>query len=97
MKEILIKPDAVVDLEDAAIWYESQESGLGVEFLLELDAAIDLAAEAPEHYEVLYQGIRRVLLQRFPFSVYFLFDMNAVEIIAVLHQHRTPLIWQSRI
>ena len=97
LNEIIINPDAVLDVEDAANWYESQEPGLGIEFLLELDSAIDLAAEAPDHYEVLYQGVRRVLLQRFPFSVYFVSNIQVIEIIAVLHQHRAPFSWQSRI
>lgn len=97
MKRVHIQPVAAIDIEETAIWYETQEPGLGIEFILELDAAIDLAVEGPENYEDLGLGIRRVLLQRFPYAVYFLLEKKAVEIIAVLHQHRSPFIWQSRI
>lgn len=97
MNQIKIQPVAARDAEEAAIWYESQQSGLGVEFVLELDAAIDRAAEAPENYEELYFGMRRVLVRRFPYSVYFLFGSETVEVIAVLHQHQAPSSWQSRI
>ena len=77
--------------------YEAQRAGLGVEFVLELDAAIERAAVNPEAYAIQYHGARRVLIRRFPYSVYYLVESGAVEIIGVLHQHRLPQAWQSRL
>jgi plasmid stabilization system protein ParE len=61
---------------------------LGIEFLLELDAAIERAAEAPLAYASLFLEARRVLLRRFTFAVYFLYENEVVEVIAVQHQQR---------
>lgn len=97
MNQIQVQPLAVLDVEESAIWYEAQEIDLGLEFILEIDAAIDYAVEAPKHYEEIYFGVRRFLLKRFPYAVYFLFENNTIEIIAVLHQHQSPTTWQSRI
>lgn len=69
MKELRIQPAAVEDAETAAKWYEAQRPGLGIEFILELDAAIEKAVETPEAYELKYRKVRRVLMRRFPYAV----------------------------
>ena len=45
-----IQPSAEAEADEAAAWYEAQQPGLGMEFLLELDAAIERAAETPVAY-----------------------------------------------
>ncbi len=61
MNQIQVQPLAVLDVEESTIWYEAQEIDLGLEFILEIDAAIDYPVEAPKHYEEIYFGVRRVL------------------------------------
>lgn len=97
MTRVHVRPEAVTDVEEAIAWYEEQQPGLGVEFLLELDSAIDLAAESPKLYQVQYRNVRRILVRRFPYAVYFVCDDDVVEIFAVLHQRRNPAAWQSRV
>jgi plasmid stabilization system protein ParE len=96
LKDLHIQPAAVRDAETAPKWYEAQRPGLGIEFILELDAAIEKAVEAPETYELKYRKVRRVLMRRFPYAVYFVLERNVVEVFAILHQHRDPTTWQSR-
>lgn len=80
----------------AATWYESQQGNLGVEFLLELDLAIERAAEKPNGYAMQFREVRRVLLRRFPYAVYFVYGTEILEVFAILHQHQDPSTWQSR-
>jgi plasmid stabilization system protein ParE len=96
LTRVSIQPGAEADANEAAAWYEAQQPGLGIEFVLELDAAIERAAEAPLAYEAIFGDLRRVLLRRFPYSVYFVFERELVEVFAVLHQQRAPSRWQSR-
>jgi hypothetical protein len=44
-----IQPLAQIEVEIAAQWYEEQRPGLGLEFVLELDAALERAARSPEN------------------------------------------------
>jgi plasmid stabilization system protein ParE len=55
---------------EAAAWYETQRPGLGVEFIAEIERCVDAAAERPATYEAIDKDIRRVVANRFPFSVY---------------------------
>jgi len=80
----------------AATWYEAQRPGLGVEFILQLDAAIERAGQFPEGYATQYRETRRVLMRRFPYAIYFMFENGVVEVFAILHQHTDPSLWQMR-
>jgi plasmid stabilization system protein ParE len=97
LNPVHIQPPAYADAEEAAAWYEEQRTGLGVEFVLELDAAIERAAESPESYAFQHREARRVLLRRFPYAVYYVFEHRAVEVFAILHQQRKPSRWRSRV
>jgi len=63
--------EADLDVVDAVAWYEGQRSGLGVELLMELDAVMQRVVQGPLQFPEIKDGIRRALLQRFPYSVYF--------------------------
>jgi plasmid stabilization system protein ParE len=96
LKPVNIQPRAEAEADEAAAWYEAEQPGLGIEFLLELDAAIERAAEAPLAYAPVFMDARRVLTRRFPFAVYFIYEYDVVEIFAILHQRRATSLWQSR-
>jgi plasmid stabilization system protein ParE len=97
LNRVDIQPQARADAEEAAVWYEAQRPGLGIEFILELDAAIERAAESPAVYARQHAEVRRVLLRRFPYAVYFVYQGQVLEILAVLHQHRSPRLWRTRL
>ena len=85
-----------VDLDVAATyqWYEAEQAGLGSEFLEELDASYDRIVDGPFKYRDLESGIRRALLRRFPYAVYFAVEADVVVVLAVLHVSRDPAEWQ---
>ena len=67
-----------------------------LEFLAELRAAYDRIADGPLQDQNLQSGIRRALLRRFPYAVYFAVEADAVVVLAVLHVSREPAEWQRR-
>ena len=90
------RDEAELDIIDAVAWYEEQRAGLGGEFLIELDAVMQRVAQTPLQFPQIKHGVRRALLNRFPYSVYFLASDEMVDVIAVVHQHRDPRIWEQR-
>ena len=93
---IIIRPEAENDINTAYEWYESQRAGLGKEFAQELSASMDRIMESPRIYSELYQGIRRALLRRFPFGVYYLFNDEKIIVLSVLHLAMDPVKWKRR-
>ena len=95
-RELHTRDEAELDVIDAVAWYEEQRSGLGGEFLIELDAVMQRIVQSPLQFPQIKDNVRRALLHRFPYSVYFLASDEMVDVIAVLHQHRDPRIWEQR-
>ena len=102
MKELRLAAEALDEANAAAEWYESRREGLGPAFLAELDRCFDLLAEHPEAFPRLADtdprlGIRRALLNRFPYAVVFLELADRVQVLAVAHTGRRPEYWLNRV
>ena len=94
---LLITPDAEVDLTEAKTWYERQHRGLGDEFLLCVEEALDRVRLLPEAYREVAPGVRRVIVRRFPYGLYYRVDPDQIAVIAFYHCKRDPRGWQERI
>ena len=95
-RRFTILPQAELDVSDAAAWYEERRAGLGDDFLDELDSVLRRVIKNPLQFPKVKNGVRRALLGRFPYSVYFGVTRETLEFIALIHQHRNPRIWQKR-
>ena len=93
---MIIRPEAEADLADARNWYESQQEGLGDEFLECVAVAFEKIERMPESHHIIEHGIRRALTARFPFSIYYRIQENDLVVLAVLHSRRDPRTWKSR-
>jgi hypothetical protein len=84
------------ELDQAVDWFESQVSGLGVEFLDEIDRAIRRIAIWPFSCEEILPNIRRCLVSRFPYGVIYSIDGDTLVVLAIAHLHRKPRYWVNR-
>ena len=94
--QLVAEPRADLDVAAAYQWYESERAGLGLRFLDQLGATYDRIVVNPLRYRELESGIRRALLRRFPYAVYFAVEPDVVVVLAVLHVSRNPAEWQRR-
>ena len=77
---LVAEPRVDLDVAAAFDWYETEQAGLGREFLGELRAAYDRVAEGPLKYQELRSGIRRALVRRFPYAVYFAAEGDVIAV-----------------
>jgi len=95
MAEVIVRQGAQADILEVALWYESRRPGLGSEFTLRFDALVERIAQTPLQFPEVGNGVRRALLQRFPYAIYFIVTASPI-VVAVLHQHRHPDTWKER-
>ena len=95
-KQIIVRPEAEADITDAYKWYESQRKGLGEGFLLCIEESLARISRKPSIYRQVHKNVRRILIHRFPFGIFFIEENDRVVIIAVLHARRNPKAWKSR-
>ncbi|MEM6330446.1 MAG: type II toxin-antitoxin system RelE/ParE family toxin [Planctomycetota bacterium] len=94
---IRLRPEAVDDLQQAADWYDEQGvPGLGRRFVLAVDEAMEALKKNPLLHPPGYRGVRQKLVAKFPYVVCYTAAREQVEVLAVMHAHRSPDAWRSR-
>ena len=93
---LVIRPEARAEVADAAAWYEARVSGLGHDFLRSFRAATDRLRRDPLHFQVVFADVRRVLLRRFPYGVFYEIHGADVVVLGCMHSARDPEFWQQR-
>jgi plasmid stabilization system protein ParE len=93
---LALAPLAEEDLQGAADWYDSQQPGLGDQFLRSVDASFARIQRLPMSFPSDEDDILSALLHRLPYSVRFRVQDDRIEVIAVWHGHRDPEGWKTR-
>ena len=96
MPELLVRRAARLEIQEAANWYDDRVAGLGAGVVEEVDTCFESIRSAPRRYPIVHREIRRALLKRFPYAVYFVLRAESVIIIGCMHTHRDPKRWQRR-
>jgi plasmid stabilization system protein ParE len=89
-------PEAELEFIEAAAYYERQVPGLGGRFGSEIRRAIDLLLDHPEIGSAIAPDLRKIVLNRFPFTLYYSVTAEVLRIEVVAHQRRRPGYWRSR-
>jgi plasmid stabilization system protein ParE len=96
-KPVFLRRAAELDLVAIEDWYDGQEHGLGREFREAVDAAITRIADNPLAYPERYRGVRRALLRRFPYVLWYRPLDDVVVILACVHGRRDPRAIRARL
>ena len=78
-------------------WYEEQREGLGLEFLLALEATLERAHRLPLGYESVAKRTRKALVRRFPYVVLFAVEPEGIVVTAVFDCRRDRNRWTDRV
>jgi plasmid stabilization system protein ParE len=101
-QRIIVLDDAEDELIAAERWYENRRPGLGREFRLAIDEAMERLnaaplAAAPVLSIPIVLGARQVIVKRFPYSVIFIQHEGDLWVVAFAHQSRRPGYWRHRL
>ncbi len=92
-----LHPEAEDEFIEASLFYDLQLLGLGEGFICEVERVTKLLVEKPEIGARIDETFRRMLLNRFPYSLIYSLEPERIWIVAVAHQRRRPGYWRSRI
>ena len=94
-----IRPEALADIEEAAIWYEEHEAGLGTDFVKTVLQSIDSLPVNPLIHRLRdrRRNVRWILTNRFPYKVVYQSRDRRVTVVAVLHTARHERRWKERV
>jgi hypothetical protein len=90
MITIRISDDALQDLNNGFLFYESQETGLGEYFAACLRADIEGLKVSAGIHRVVYKDYHRLLSRVFPYGIFYTLDKEAAVVWAVIDLRRDP-------
>ena len=83
-------PEVVDDAIAGYGWYEAKAAGLGDEFLQLLYSTAGKIPENPLSSQRIHGAIRRCLLRKFPYAIYYRIEGEEVVVLGVFHCARDP-------
>ena len=95
--ELIIRPEAEAEMEEAFDGYENRVFGLGSDFLRCVDATLNSMARHPLQYRQVHRSVRRAIIRRFPYEIFFIDEHDRIIVMSVFHVRRNPKSWQERI
>jgi toxin ParE1/3/4 len=94
---IIVRPEAEREIQEAFDWYEERSEGLGAEFLRAADACLSAVQRTPDASQIVHGEVRRALLRKFPYALFYLVREDMIVVLACFHVKRNPGDWQRRV
>jgi toxin ParE1/3/4 len=96
MLKVIYQPDAEAELLEAVPFYGSREEGVEDPFLAAINHHIREIASEPQRFPKVGRDIRRCVVRKYPFIIFFKDHPDHVRILAIAHTSRRPDYWRRR-
>lgn len=97
MHNLIFTKEALLDIEEIAIWYEKQREGLSYDFELCLEESVSQIFRNPKLFQIRYKKGKVRFIKRFPYGVHYTEYGNEIIVIGVFHTSRSPINWSKRL
>ena len=97
MNRITYLSVAEIELIEAALYYNEQQSGLGKDFLDAVGEREKVIQRDPELWTFFEEPIRGCRVQPFPYRLLYRVLPDRIQIVAVMHLSTHPDYWKNRI
>ncbi len=88
--------EAKAEFYEAEEWYAQVSVQLSDRFVEAVEATVQIIAEFPLRFPVVYRDRRRAAVRRFPYGLFFEIEADRILLIACFHGKRNPRRWQRR-
>lgn len=89
--------DVREEFRKSIIYYkDNAPPQIAAEFLDAVDAAIEFLRDHPLSAPLVFKDVRRKVIPKFPFTVYYYVRDTRLRVIAIAHQSRRPYYWIGR-
>ena len=99
MLPYIFHPLAAIEVEDAVAYYESLQSGKGLELAAQIEAVIEQIRIFPESAPLTRGSVRSIVVQpssRWSYTLHYRVKPTYIRIVAFAHQRRQPFYWFGR-
>jgi ParE-like toxin of type II ParDE toxin-antitoxin system len=90
---VIFSASAIIDIEEAVIYYNEQQKNLGKKFAKEIRSTLNSIKRNPFYASIRYADIRCAVVPVFPFLIHYHIETETkkVRILSVYNTYRKPL------
>ena len=96
MTRTIFSTEARADLREAHAHYAAIDARLAQRFAQAVDRAVARMVASPMRWPEMAAGVRRCLLEGFPYSLVYCPQAATLRVIAVRHHRRQPRDWAGK-
>lgn len=89
------RPVARREFDEAVDWYD-EKANLGEDLIDEVQQTLNGIAAAPRRHALVCDDVRRAIVNRFPYSVFYRVTASAIEVLGIIHHRRDSSVWKRR-
>jgi plasmid stabilization system protein ParE len=93
---LLLEPEAEEEFLEAQRWYAERSPVIADAFRSAVARTLEAVESAPQSFPLAVLDIRKALVRRFPYVVYYVGLAEVTTVIAIIHARRDPRVWQER-
>ena len=89
---VILSPDAEAGISSAVQWYQPAGQEVALRFLWKTRATINRIRQYPNSFPRVSAVIRRAVLHRFPYSIFFVLMKEFVGVVAIRHHRQSVML-----
>lgn len=91
--EVIFSEFALKELNEVYSFYELEIEGLGEKFTDEIVSSTKRISNFAEAFPIITNEVRKCVIRKFPFNLFYSIEKDFILILSVAHQHRKPFYW----
>lgn len=93
LTKVKFTKEASCEFLESVEWYELKGKGLGLRFTDEINSTLERIKLHPNMYMKVVDDIRRIQMNKFPYSLFFTVEDDILVILRIFHKKRKPIEW----
>lgn len=93
---IELSDEAEEDFDKSYEYYADKSEKVADNFYKQVDSSLNKISKNPLAYQEEHKSVRKYVMKKFPYIIYYQIKQVVVKVIAIFHSSRNPEIWKER-
>ena len=93
---IVVSDEAEIDFDKSYEYYFEDSPKVANAFFKKINVSFEDIKQNPFAFPVAYKNVRKYVVKKFPFVIYYQIVNSSIKVIAIFHTSRNPQIWNER-
>ena len=93
---IELSDEAEVDFDKSYEFYYEDSPKVSDTFFKRINLGFENIKQNPKSFAVAHKDVRKYVVKKFPFVIYYRIVDSVIQVIAIFHTSRNPEIWNER-